>query len=71
MYVSGCIIPTSLLPSLVRNIGYFLPTYYYFKLAGEFLTSNLSALIIIENLAISVVLMVISTYVLKLRVRKE
>ena len=71
MYISGCIMPTSLLPKLVRTIGYYLPTYYYFRLAGQVITSHVSISLMAINLAISVLLTVIASCCLKLRIRKE
>jgi ABC-2 type transport system permease protein len=63
--------PTSLLPKLVRTIGYYLPTYYYFRLAGQVITSHVSISLMAINLAISMLLTVIASCCLKLRIRKE
>lgn len=71
MYMSGCIIASSLLPNVVRKIGECLPTYYYFKLTGQALTTKVTLPCVIINISISVILLIIATLVLKIQVRKE
>lgn len=71
MYMSGCIIPSSLLPNAVRIIGNFLPTYYFFRLIGQIMTTNINPILLFENVLIAVVLTSLASLVLKLRVRRE
>lgn len=71
MYMSGCIIPSSLLPNAVRIIGNFLPTYYFFRLIGQIMTTNINPILLLENVLIAVVLTSLASLVLKLRVRRE
>lgn len=71
MYMSGCIIPSSLLPNVVRIIGNFLPTYYFFRLIGQIMTTNINPILLLENVLIAVVLTSLASLVLKLRVRRE
>lgn len=42
MFASGCFIPSALLPKLVQFIGAWLPTSWYFKLAGQMVLGNVS-----------------------------
>ncbi|SDM43683.1 ABC transporter permease [Lachnospira pectinoschiza] len=71
MYMSGCIIPSSLLPNAVRILGQCLPTYYFFRLIGQIMTTNISPILLFENVLIAVILTVLASLVLKFRVRKE
>lgn len=53
MYASGCFIPTSLLPGMVRNIGNFLPAKYYFELAGQAITGQFQGMAMFVSIVFS------------------
>lgn len=55
MFASGCFMPSALLPKMVQIIGAWLPTAWYFKLAGQLLTGNVTFGCVIINVVYSAV----------------
>ena len=54
LFISGGIIPSSLLPEIVQKIGVFLPTTYFIKLCEEIITNTTTLGTFIINVGFSV-----------------
>ena len=60
MYASGCFMPASLLPGMVRNIGNFLPAKYYFELAGQVITGQFQDMAMLVSIVFSAVFILVA-----------
>lgn len=67
MYISGCFISSAMLPKMLREIGYFLPTKWFSDIASDIIKGHVGIGIIVINLVIALICQGIAAGVEKLR----
>ena len=70
-FISGCFIPTIMLPDIIQIIDKFLPTHYMIEFCSKFLSGTFDLLNMIICIGYAIVLFVIGLIITLQRRRKE
>ncbi len=70
-FISGCFIPTVMLPDAIQTISRLLPAHYMMNLAGSLLSGSFDGIALLMCLVFTVILFLAGSLASHIRLRKE
>jgi ABC-type multidrug transport system permease subunit len=70
-FISGCFIPTAMLPDILKIVSKFMPSYYMINYSSSFLSGSFDGVSLLICLSFAIILFLLGLLVSHQKRRKE